>query len=421
MKSRNRSVCGDRHERAARCNCIGVRAPGIYRPRWIGPVAAALISALAPEALAAGDENGTRCPDTLPQPRTVAFDEVYRGMPFQPGERATYTVSYLGMLAGLGILEVVPPRENQGRWYRVFRARARTGEWFKDIYEGHASLLVLSRPWDFGAHESSLEQEKRSLFSRRKTKQRVLDFEQEQCKVIAHTRGSDKPEKNEEYALSYGAMDALTTVYFLRTQQFEIGKLMRIPLYYEDKNLWLAVNPLGVETLTVPAGTFAATKLRLRTYFGDKPTGKRGVDLWIASMHPNRPVLKANAGNVGMRLREFVAGTRQQSEKALAPYASTVRSHALGNGSVSSVVQLRYRNAEIESGFVFVFEDGVEQLGDGETFEPERKVTRVAQKWHVKDFECMHEGHRVLPVCQAFIVPQLPENATDEPRERSLP
>lgn len=306
-------MCGDWHERAGHCNRIGVRPPAIHRPRWIGPVAAVLISALAPVAHAADYENGADCPDTVPQPRTVAFDEVYRGMPFQPGERATYTVSYLGMLAGLGILEVAPPRENQGGWYRVFRARARTGEWFKRIYEGHASLRVLSRPWDFGAHESSLEQEKRSLFSRRKTKQRVIDFKQEQCKVVAYTRRSGEPEKNEEYALSYGAMDALTAVYFLRTQQFEIGKPVRIPLYYEDKNLWLEVNLLGVETLRVPAGTFAAAKLRLRTYFGDKPTGKRGMDMWIASMHPNRPVLKAKSGSLDVRLREFVAGTRQQS------------------------------------------------------------------------------------------------------------
>lgn len=310
-----------RESRKPDANSDRARTPRVIadHPGWFGPLAAALVSALLAPPAVADNDRAVNCPEALVPPSNVAFDEVYRGMPFQSGERASYTISYIGMLAGLIVLEVAPPRENQGRWYRVFRGRAQTENWFKRIYKGQGSLLVLSRPSDFGIRKSSVEQEKRALFSRRKTKQSVLDFRQEQCKVIGYTRRSGKPEQKKEGALFYGAMDVLSVLYFLRTQRFEIGKPMRIPIYDSDKNLWLHVNPLSTEMLTVPAGTFAAVKLKLRRYLGDKPLGKRGMDLWIASAHPSRPVLRLDTRRISMRLQEFVPGRQVQSDTVWVP------------------------------------------------------------------------------------------------------
>ncbi|MFQ5936777.1 MAG: hypothetical protein ACE5LB_10240, partial [Acidiferrobacterales bacterium] len=62
--------------------------------------------ALCTGAVTAHRDNGAVCPDDRPASPYVAYQDVYRGMPFQPGERASYTVDYLGVRAGHGVLEV---------------------------------------------------------------------------------------------------------------------------------------------------------------------------------------------------------------------------------------------------------------------------------------------------------------------------
>lgn len=260
----------------------------------------------------ANGDSGAICPDPRPPAPDITVQDVYRDMPFQPGERARYSVAYLGVSAGFSVMEVDPPANNRGSWHRAFRLQAHTGDWYKRVYDGQGSVLALSRPWDFGAIGYWHEQEGQAMLAKRKHKRRVLTFEQDACKVTEYTKRSGKRAHTEEVALSYGATDVLSAVYYLRTKDYEIGKVERTLLYASGKNLWLEADPVGYETLTVPAGTFKALRLKLRAYFRDEPLRKRSVEVWLVPDHPNRPIVRAEAqmkvGHVSMELMEFVAG-----------------------------------------------------------------------------------------------------------------
>ncbi len=272
--------------------------------------ATVLLMSTAP--LHAHADSGAICPDPRPPAPETTVQDVYRDMPFQPGERARYSVTYMGIAAGFSVMEVDPPANNHGSWQRAFRMQVYTGDWYKRIYDGQGSVLALSRPWDFGAIAYWYEQEGQAMLARRTHKRRVLTFEQDACKVTEYTKRFGKRAHTEEVALSYGATDVLSAIYYLRAKHYEIGKVERTLLYASGKNLRLEANPVGYETLTVPAGTFRALRLKLQAYFREEPLRRRSVDLWLVPDHPNRPIVRADAqlkiGHVSVELMEFVAG-----------------------------------------------------------------------------------------------------------------
>jgi hypothetical protein len=272
-------------------------------------------------------DSGAICPQERPQAPQVAFHDVYRGMPFQPGERLRYKVLYMGVFAGFGELEVAPPVEDEGNWYRAFRAQARTGDWYRGLYKGQGSALAWSRPWDFAAFGYWFEQDGRPMLSKRWSKQKFLKFEHDACKVAEYTTQSGKPQQTEEVPLSYGAKDILSAIYFLRTKDYVIGRTERTQVYLSGKNVWLQVEPVGVETVKVAVGTFKALKLELQAYFEGKPLRKTRVDLWIAENHPQRPIVKVEAylkvGHLNLELVEFTPGQNERQSAWARPAAGS--------------------------------------------------------------------------------------------------
>jgi guanyl-specific ribonuclease Sa len=289
---------------------------------------ALIFTAAGVSAAHAGDvkaDNGAICPPERPPAPQVMFQDVYRGMPFQPGERLRYKVRYMGVFAGFGELEVAAPAESQGNWYRAFRAQARTGDWYRGLYRGSGSVLAWSRPWDFGAFGYWYEQDGRPMLSKRWSKQKFLKFEQDACKVAEYTTRSGEPQQTEEIALSYGAKDILSAIYFLRTQDYVIGRTERTQVYLSGKNMWLQVEPAGIETVEVPAGAFQALKLKLQAYFEGEPVRKTRVDLWIAENHPQRPIVQVEAylkvGHLNLELVEFKPGRDGPQSASMEPAA----------------------------------------------------------------------------------------------------
>jgi hypothetical protein len=274
-------------------------------------VALALTAPASQGSDAKGD-SGAICPKERPHAPQVAFQDVYRGMPFQPGEHLRYKVRYMGVFAGFGELEVAPPAKEEGNWYRAFRAQARTGEWYRGLYRGSGSVIAWSRPWDFGAFGYWFEQDSRPMLSKQRSKQKFLKFEHDACKVAEYTAQPGGPQQTEEVALSYGAKDILSVIYFLRTKDYVIGRTERTQIYVSGKNMWLEVEPAAVETVKVAVGTFEARKLKLQAYFEGKPVRKTRVDLWIDQTHPQRPLVLVEAylkvGHLTLELIEFIPG-----------------------------------------------------------------------------------------------------------------
>jgi len=253
------------------------------------------------------------CPEQKDSPPRVLRSQVYRDVPFGPGEAARYAIRYYRALVGYGTLEVRNPVNVGGVWHRSFHAEGKTGDWYRLIFVAHDKVHAISRPWDFGVTQFYMEQDEGQMFGRRLERQRWLDFDHNGCSVSVRTVDKRRPERNETYDFVPGAVDALSAIYKLRTLDYKMNETQRIKVYSSGKNWWLEAEPVSSESISVEAGKFNTLKLRLKTFLGDELQQRGDVHVWIAHEHPQQPIVKIQGeiriGSVTMSLVEFKAGS----------------------------------------------------------------------------------------------------------------
>lgn len=271
----------------------------------------ALLLAWASAALA--EDIQVECPKNPAKPPEISRGEVYKDVPFKAGESATYEISWSGIKAGFGTLEVRAPRKLDGLWHRVFHVEASTGDWFSGIFVAKEEMEAISRPWDFGIAKFYMEQNEGKIFGSMFNQKKWLEFDHAHCKVHERTQQPEKKEVLEDFALAPGAIDALGVLYNLRTRPYKIGKKERAPVYTSQKNWWLEAEPLAFEKITVPAGTFDTVKLKLTTFIGKDLQQKGDVWAWIATNTPNKELVQVQGeikiGSVFIKLNKFTPGT----------------------------------------------------------------------------------------------------------------
>jgi hypothetical protein len=252
------------------------------------------------------------CPSPLPKTPKIGFKDVYKGVPFKAGEKATYLVTYGGVKAGYGTLEVRKPIKHENVWQRVFHADASTGDWFRMVFVGKWQVNAISRPWDFGVSSFFMEQNEGKMFSSPLMQKKWLEFDHDHCKVHEKVKQAEKAEKNDTFDLAYGANDALAVIFNLRSRTFKIGKKERALVYTSEKNWWLEADPIAFEKVTVGAGTFDTVKLKLQTFIGQELQQKGDVYAWYDVKSPAAPLVQIQGeikiGSMFIKLDKFEPG-----------------------------------------------------------------------------------------------------------------
>jgi len=245
-----------------------------------------------------------------PKPRTKL--EVYQGVPYQAGEEAHYIAYWAGIHAGDHTMTVLPPVLQEGEWLQAFRSDAITGEWFKHIYVAHYLTNAHSYSTSFGAswfHGS--EYRKPPLVADFK-EEKTLVFAQEDCKAHEEIQTNKKPLEQVAHGWDPTATDVLSGVYKLRTLSYTPNQPVHFLIYSSGKNWKLEATPLGKEMLTLPIGNIEGMKLKLLTYMGRELQQKGDLFIWIATTHPQHPMLqmegKLKWGSVRMLLDRFTPG-----------------------------------------------------------------------------------------------------------------
>lgn len=251
------------------------------------------------------------CPNPPPKIPTLSRAETYRNVPFKAGEVSEYAVSWMGMLAGYGSIEIQAPQKVDGIWHRSYRMVGRTGDWFKGIYVANDSASALVRPWDDGVRKFYIEQRGGKFLGKSFALKKWLDFNHERCKVMEKEEHSDKGASSAERDVQHGAIDAIGATLKLRTFNYVPGKTERFLVYTSEKNWFLEATPTGFEDVVVPAGTFKAMKVKLRTFIGKELQQKGEVFVWIAN-DKNRTLVQVQGeikiGSVFMRLSKYTPG-----------------------------------------------------------------------------------------------------------------
>lgn len=239
----------------------------------------------------------------------ISRNDVYSKMPFGDGEISKYEVKYFGAKVGYGTIEVQKPIREGGRWQRVFAVEGKTGDWYKLIFVAHDKINAISRPWDFGVSKFYIEQDEGKMFGSRFQRKKWLEFDHSTCKVSERVQESGAKETTDSHDLEYGAIDAVSVIFKLRTFDFVVGKKETARVYTDGKNWSLEANPIAFEMVEVPAGKFETVKLKLQTYLGRELQQKGDVHVWIDRKTPQRPMVKVQGeikiGSVIMMLAEF--------------------------------------------------------------------------------------------------------------------
>ncbi len=265
-----------------------------------------------PTFAAAQEGNSFECPNDKPKIPNIERDDVYADSPFKAGEEAIYELTWAGMKAGYGTLDVRPPLRHKGVWHRVFHAAASTGDWFKLIFVAKEEIQSISRPWDFGISKFYMDQNEGKLLSRAFIQKKWLDFDHANCKVTERTAQQDKDEKIGTFDLSYGANDALGALYNLRTKTYKLGQKERVLVYTSEKNWFLEAEPVAFEKVKVPAGEFETVKLKLQTFIGKDLQQKGEVYMWIGTDTPDKPLVQIQGeikiGSIWIKLHKYKNG-----------------------------------------------------------------------------------------------------------------
>ena len=269
------------------------------------------------------------CPEVQPDVPEIKRSDVYTAYPFKQGEVAKYEMRYglVKVLVGYGFMRVLPPMKHEivvsnnkkklkveKRYHMVFDSDAYTGDWYKMVFAAHDKIQALSRPWDFGISHFYINQDEEKPFVRRYRLERWLDYRQADCRVSVKEKDYIKnTEKNEEFDLQFGATDALGAIYKLRTYTYKMGHPAKFTVYSSEKNWILEAHPIEFEKITTNAGTFNTVRLSMKTYLGHELSQRGELDIWIATDHPNHPMVKVEGeaafGSFYLMLDSFIPGS----------------------------------------------------------------------------------------------------------------
>lgn len=282
---------------------------GQSRLKWLGFW---FCTGLSTSVQASDSEYKVVCPNPLPvAPKEIARSDVYKDTPFKAGEVSTYQVSWMGMLAGYGTIEIQSPQKHNGIWHRVYHVDGKTGDWFKGFYVAHDEATAFTRPWDWGVSKFYMEQQEGKLIGSSFVQKKWLDFNHDKCKVNEKVWMPDKPEELHERDVQYGAIDAIGAALKLRTFTYKIGSPEKFLVYTSEKNWFFEATPLAIEDVVVPAGAYKTTKLKLQTYIGKDLQQKGEVFAWVNNIGPRQLVQiqgDIKIGSVFMRMSQFQAG-----------------------------------------------------------------------------------------------------------------
>jgi len=164
-------------------------------------------------------------------------------LPFKVGEKLTFAVRYGMIKAGIATMEVSDTVDCQGgKCFRIV-SEARSTMPFSLFFEVKDSVVSLM--------------DVRNLYSWRYEKNvREGDYEAHKVVIFDQVNHLAIYPDGKRIPVAEGVQDVLSSLYYVRTLNLEVGKSVFIQNHADGKNYPLEVKVLRTETITVPAGTF---------------------------------------------------------------------------------------------------------------------------------------------------------------------
>jgi hypothetical protein len=226
-----------------------------------------------------------------------SFDRFVENVAFGVNEKFTFDINYGFINAGVATMEVVRLIEYENRPCYQIVSRANSNRFFSTFYKVDdrvESIIdavgVFSWQFEKKLREGSYRSHRSCRFDQRN---HIVYYEEDTLAVPPFVQ------------------DALSVLYYVRTQELEPGTSLLMDNFTDGKLYPLEVRVLKRETITVKAGTFdcIVTEPLLKTVGVFKHTGE--LKVWLTDDRLKMPVLmksKVLVGSITAELTDYQLG-----------------------------------------------------------------------------------------------------------------
>lgn len=201
---------------------------------------------------------------------------------YAPGERLVYEVSYLGVPAGMAVMEVLGKVESKGRDAFHILSTVQSNDFVSAFYPVKDRIETFIDAEKSYSHAIKIKQRQGS-----KKRDKIIDFDQ-----IRHRATQVKNNKVETFLIPPMVQDSLSSLYYFRSQQnLEVGTSTFIDVHESDKNWELEVQVLDREEISTALGTFKTVKAKALVRYEGLFMDKGDVTLWLTDDERHIPVL----------------------------------------------------------------------------------------------------------------------------------
>lgn len=227
-------------------------------------------------------------------------------LPFKPGEKLVFDITWMGIKGGEGTLEVKTEEEYKGKKVYLIGITAKSTGWVRSLYPVHDTTLSY---FDIaGLFSRRVEI---SISENRYRKRKVIEYQQEMGKAIYQV-DDDPPE---EYQIDPNSQDSFSSLYALRAHRKSLnaGQTLEIPIFEDRKKYTLKVKILRKEKLKLDLGAVDTVVVRPQLLTEGIFARRGTLTVWLSDDERLTPVRMSSKVVIG----SFMADLREYSGVAI--------------------------------------------------------------------------------------------------------
>ncbi len=212
-------------------------------------------------------------------------------LPFKPGEKLTYEVSWSSLIqAGTAVMEVREEKGTDGKNLYHLVSTARSGKFLSKFYTVSDTI------------ESVIDEKKLYPLSYRldqthgkRHKKREMIFNHDDRSVAVLADG-----QRNVYPVPEDIQDPLSIVYYVRTKKnFVVGKPFIVNIHEDGKNWAVEVQVLGKEKMKTALGEVNTIELKTYPKYEGVFQNKGEIYIWLTDDERKIPVVMKSTISIG--------------------------------------------------------------------------------------------------------------------------
>jgi len=227
---------------------------------------------------------------------------------FAPGEHLVYSVSALGILGGIGELDIGRATVTAGIPTWPIVAKARTEGLLEKFYPVHDRFVSW---WDFARGESvqtdllTNEGKKRQNLIWHFTRTAKPGTDERETSVLLEKTDATGA-ISWTVSVEPDASDVIAVTYWLRSRPLRVGDVETHPVFSGNAQWTMRAEVASREAIETPAGKFQAVLVHMSTYFAGKLAAHRSVDFYFSDDRRHLPLRSEAELKLGTLRAELV-------------------------------------------------------------------------------------------------------------------